>query len=221
MTDQAQTIAIIGASGKAGSLIMNEALARGHRVIAIVRNRANLTSEFLQHDHVTVLEKDLFYLTDDDLREADAVIDAFAVWSPSQLHLHRSSLTYLADLLSRKPQRLFVVGGAGSLYVDEAKQTRLMDTPDFPEAFKPLASHMAMALDELKKRRDVNWTYLSPATEFNADGARTGDYEIGGETLMINRAGKSEISYADYAIAMIDEVENGRHRNQHFSVYSK
>lgn len=83
-------------------------------------------------------------------------------------------------MLSDKPNRLIVVGGAGSLYVDPQHTTRLMDTPDFPDSYKPVAQNMAAGLDALRKRNDVKWTYISPSADFEPDGARTGRYVIGG-----------------------------------------
>lgn len=93
--------------------------------------------------------------------------------------------------------------------------------PDFPEAFKPLASAMAEALTDLRKRNDMRWTYLSPAADFQADGERTGAYLLGGEELILNDAGESIIGYADYAIAMVDEIEKGDHIQQRISVVLK
>lgn len=208
-------IAVIGASGKAGSLIVNEAIARGHQVTAIVR-----TLNKHINPQAKLLEKDLFKLTYDDIKDYDVIIDAFGAWTPETLELHQTSLKYLADMLSGKPNRLLVVGGAGSLYVTPEHSVRVMDTPDFPDAFKPLATNMAQAFDALKVRNDVKWTYLSPAGNFVADGPRTGKYKTGKEEIMVNNKGESQISYADYAIAMIDEVESGRHINSRFTVVS-
>ena len=143
-------IAVIGANGKAGSLIVKEALERGHEVTAVVRD-----SSKVNNTQVKILEKDLFDLTYDDLKENDAVIDAFAVWAEDQLYQHKTSLAHLSDILAEKPIRLLVVGGAGSLYVDPEHKLRLMNTPDFPDMFKPLASNMADAFDALKTREDV------------------------------------------------------------------
>lgn len=206
-------IAIIGATGKEGGLLLKEAVARGHEVTAVVRDAKKITEP-----KARVVEKDLFALTYDDIKDCGAVIDAFAAWAPEKLEQHQTSLKYLADLLSGKPNRLLVVGGAGSLYVDPGHTVRLMDTPDFPEAFKPLASNMGKAFDALRTRTDVQWTYLSPAADFAADGTRTGKYRTGGDELMVNGKGESRISYADYAIAMIDEAENGRHVQARFTV---
>ena len=87
--------------------------------------------------------------------------------------------------------------------------------------FKPLASAMGVALADLRKRDDVNWTYVSPAGDFQFDGERTGEYILGGEELTLNELGESIISYADYAIAMVDEIESGDHMRQRISVVRK
>ena len=209
-------IAVIGANGKAGSLIVKEALERGHEVTAVVRD-----SSKVNNTQVKILEKDLFDLTYDDLKENDAVIDAFAVWAEDQLYQHKTSLAHLSDILAEKPVRLLVVGGAGSLYVDPEHKLRLMDTPDFPDMFKPLASNMGEAFDALRTRKDVNWTYLSPSADFSAEGVRTGKYKAGGEELITNSKGLSTISYADYAIAMLDEAELPKHIQERFTVVSE
>ncbi|MFQ1007980.1 NADH-flavin reductase [Gilliamella apicola] len=209
-------IAVIGANGKSGSLIVKEALSRGHAVTAIVRK-----ADAKVDPKADVLVKDLFDLTYDDLKPFDVIVDAFAAWTPESLPLHQTSLKHLTDILSGKPNRLLVVGGAGSLYVNPELSVRLVDTPEFPEEFKPLATNMAKALDELKKCDNVNWTYLSPAIEFVADGSRTGHYTAGGEQFMVNSQGKSQISYADYAIAMVDEAENAKHVKQRFTVVAE
>ncbi|WP_294613664.1 NAD(P)-dependent oxidoreductase [uncultured Gilliamella sp.] len=209
-------IAVIGANGKSGSLIVKEALSRGHDVTAIIR-RADAKVD----PKAKMLVKDLFQLTYDDLKPFDVIVDAFATWTLESLPLHQTSLKYLTDILSGKPNRLLVVGGAGSLYVNPEHTLRLVDTPEFPDEFKPLATNMAKALDELKKCNNVNWTYLSPAIEFIADGVRTGHYSAGGEQFMVNSQGKSQISYADYAIAMVDEAEHPKHIKQRFTVASK
>ncbi len=209
-------IAVIGAAGKAGRLIVDEAIARGHQVTAVVR----IPSEKI-NSHATLLVKDLFKLEYDDLKNNEVIIDAFGTWAPDTLELHQTSLKYLADMLSGKSNRLIVVGGAGSLYVNAEHTLRVMDTPDFPDMFKPLAFNMGQAFDALKVRNDVKWTYLSPAGNFVADGIRTGKYKTGGEEILTNSQGESQISYADYAVALIDEIENCRHINARFTVVSE
>ncbi len=112
-------------------------------------------------------------------------------------------------------------GGAGSLYVNPEHTIQVMDGADFPEMFKPLAFNMGKALDELRTRTDVKWTYISPAGDFQADGIKTGKYILGGEELTLNSRGESAISYADYAIAMVDEALNGNHIQQRISVVAE
>lgn len=207
-------IAVICANGKAGRLIVKEAADRGLDVTAVVRGE-NLTAA------KNVLKKDLFELTADDLKGFDAVIDAFGAWTPETLEQHSSSLKHLCDALSGSETRLLVVGGAGSLYVNPEHTVCVSDGPDFPDMFKPLASAMAKALGELRGRSDVKWTYISPAADFRADGERTGKYILGGEELVLNSRGESVISYADYAIAMIDEATKGNNIGKRISVVEK
>lgn len=207
-------IAVICANGKEGKLIVEEAVARGADVAAVVRgeNRSAATK---------VIKKDLFDLNADDLEGFDVVIDAFGAWTPETLPQHGTSLKHLCNLLSGRETRLLVVGGAGSLYVNPEHTAQVMDGADFPEIFKPLAFNMSKALDELRTRTDVKWTYISPAGDFQADGSRTGKYILGGEELLLNTKGESIISYADYAIAMVDEALNGNHIQQRISVVAE
>lgn len=207
-------IAVICANGKAGRLIVKEAVDRGLDVTAIVRSDNQTVAK-------QVISKDLFDLTSSDLEVFDVVIDAFGAWTPETLSQHSTSLKHLCDLLSGKNTRLLVVGGAGSLYVNPEHTLQVMDTPDFPDMFKPLASNMGKALEELRTRNDVKWTYISPAGDFQADGVRTNKYILGGEELTLNSKGESVISYADYAIAMIDEATSGNHIQQRISVVAE
>ncbi|HIY55658.1 MAG TPA: NAD(P)-dependent oxidoreductase [Candidatus Dorea merdavium] len=204
-------IAVICANGKAGKLIVKEAVSRGLDVTAVVRGE-NAT------EAKEVLKKDLFDLTTDDLKGFDVVIDAFGAWTEETLLLHSTSLKHLCDILSGTETRLLIVGGAGSLYVNPEHTVCVADGPDFPDAFKPLASAMAKALSELRERKDVKWTYISPAGDFQAEGEHIGKYILGGEELTLNSKGESIISYADYAIAMVDEAVNGNHIQKRISV---
>ena len=207
-------IAVVCANGKEGKLIVEEAVSRGADVTAVVRGENRSAA-------ANVIRKDLFDLTAVDLEGFDVVIDAFGAWTPATLPQHSTSLKHLCDLVSGKETRLLVVGGAGSLYVNPEHTIRVMDGADFPEMFRPLASHMGKALDELRTRTDVRWTYISPAGDFQADGAKTGKYILGGEELTLNTKGESVISYADYAVAMVDEALNGNHIQQRISVISE
>ena len=206
-------VAIVCAAGKEGRLLVSEAVSRGYEVTGFVRRESD---EVIPAAKKVV--KDLFDLTREDLIGFDVVIDAFGAWTPDTLPLHRTSLRHLCDILSGTEVRLLVVGRAGSLYVNKEHTVQVKDLESFPEVFKPLAANMGEALGELRGRNDVKWTYLSPAGDFRADGARTGKYLLGGEEYFVNAKGESVISYADYAIAMIDEIENASHIQKRFSV---
>lgn len=207
-------IAVVCANGKAGTLITKEAVERGLDVTAIVREENKTVAQ-------NVIIKDLFDLTTEDLAGFDVVVDAFGAWAEPELPNHSKSLMHLCDILSGKETRLLVVGGAGSLYVNAEHTAVVSDGADFPAMFLPLAKAQGKALAELRERNDVKWTFLSPAADFQADGERTGKYILAGEELTVNDRGESIISYADYAIAMVDEIVNGSHIYQRISVVRK
>ena len=204
-------IAVVCANGKAGQLIVKEAVNRGFDVTAFVKSENKSVAE-------KAVIKDLFDLTADDLKGFDAVVDAFGAWAPEVLPQHSTSLKHLCDILSGTDTRLLVVGGAGSLYVNAEHTVQVKDGADFPAMFLPLANAQGQELEELRKRNDVKWTFISPAGDFQADGERTGKYILAGEELTLNSKGESIISYADYAIAMVDEIEKGDHIQQRISV---
>lgn len=206
-------IAVIGASGKQGSLLVKEGMSRGHEVTGFVRKGESIANK--------TIVKDVFDLKYNDIKDYEVIIDALGFWAEEDLPLHGKSLMYLCNILKNKENRLLVVGGAGSLYVNPEHTVKLMEGPDFPEMFKPLASAQGQALEDLRKVDNVKWTFLSPAADFRADGERIGEYKLGGEELTLNANGESIISYADYAIAMIDEAENANYIGKRFSVVSK
>jgi len=209
-------VAIIGASGKAGSFILKEAVDRGHEVTAIVRNAAKL-----QNQQIKVLEKDVFDLKAEDVKAFDVVVNAFGA-APGQEHLHVDAGRVLIEAMKEAPQtRLIVVGGAGSLFADEAKTIRVMDTPDFPKEYYPTALNQGKNLEDLQKATNIQWTFISPAAFFNPEGKRTGAYQKGKDQIMVNAQGQSYVSYADFAIAVVDEIENPQHLNERFTLVSE
>ena len=208
-------IGVIGAAGKAGSRIVREALLRRHEVTAIVRNRAKLTET-----GAGVLEKDLFDLTAEDLKEFDAVVDAFGTaFDPESAAGHQASLKHLSGLMEQLPKtRLLVVGGAASLYTDRSHQHLVLE--NIPEQWRAVPASMKAAFDELQKS-GANWTYFSPAMTFDPQGKRTGKYRTGKNELAYNSDGESYLSYADYAVAMLDEIEEGRFIRKRFTAASE
>ena len=207
-------VAVVAANGKAGKLIVKEAVDRGMDVTAVVRGE-NKTAA----DHV--IQKDLFDLTKEDLAGFDAVVDALGVWTPDAVHMIYDAVTYLSDLLKGTDTRLLVVGGAGSLFVDPEHTKTVVDVTPFPEEAMPVVNAHGKALEELRKIDDVNWVYVSPAGDFQADGERTGKYKLGGDELTLNSKGESVLSYAEYAIAMVDEIASGSHKKERISVVSE
>ncbi|QOT01007.1 NAD(P)-dependent oxidoreductase [Brevibacterium sp. JNUCC-42] len=209
-------IGIIGATGRAGNLIMQEALQRGHEVTAIVRDATKLGQS---NQKVAILQKDVFDLTTQDLHKFDVVINSFGA-KPGEEHLHVDAGNVLIEALKNAPHtKLFVVGGAGSLFVDEAKTVRLYETPEFPKEYLATATNQGKNLEILKQSNLPQWTFLSPSAMFEP-GERTGRYQKGDEQLLVNSKGESSISMEDYAIAVLDELENPHFVNKRFTVVS-
>lgn len=204
-------IAVVCANGKAGKLITKEAVDRGFDVTAIVRSENQSAAK-------KTIKKDLFDLRTEDIAAFDVIVDACGAWTPETIPSIPKAAAHLSKIVAGTDKRLVIVGGAGSLYVDPEHTLTVADGIDFPEAFKPLAAAHQIALDELRQRSDVKWTYISPAGDFQADGERSGKYILGGEELTLNEKGESIISYADYAIALVDEIEKGNHIQQRISV---
>ena len=190
--------------------MVNEALKQGHDVTAIIRDKE------YKNGGVKVIYKDIFELTKTDLAGFDAVISAFAAWTPDTFALHKKVATHLRNLLEGGDTRLIVVGGAGTLFVDD-KGTMVMDTPDFPAAYMGVAKATAESYFELKGRSDLLWTYVSPAGDYDANGTRTGKYVLGGNNLILNSKNESYISYADLALAIIDELKNKKFIQKRFT----
>ena len=203
-------IAIIGANGKSGVNLVNEALKQGHDVTAIVRNKE------YKNESVKVVYKDIFELTKADLADFDAVISAFAAWSEETFPLHKKVAAHLVNLLEGTSTRLIVVGGAGTLFVD-GNGTMLMDTPDFPAAYMGVAKATAESYFELKGSTNVLWTYVSPAGDYDENGARTGKYVLGNDHVILNSKNESYISYADLALAIIDKLKNKKFIQKRFT----
>jgi uncharacterized protein len=208
-------IALFGASGTIGQRILEEALARGHEVTALVRNPARLkiTDPRLSVREINVLEP---ASVTQAVTGHDIVISAIGPASNQGEEVVVETARSLLEGASRaEVPRLLVVGGAGSLEV--APGVRLMDTPDFPAAWKGIAQAHADALAVYQREIYLNWTYVSPAA-FIESGQRTGKYRVGTDQLLADAEGKSYISAEDFAVAVLDEVEHPRFDRQRFTV---
>ncbi|MEB0045087.1 MULTISPECIES: NAD(P)-dependent oxidoreductase [unclassified Pseudomonas] len=199
-------IAIIGATGRAGSQLLEEALRRGHSVTAIARDTSKISPR------AGVVTKDV------DALDAEALQAAVAGHDVVLSAAHFSTLPASAVLEPLKKagvQRLLVVGGAGSLLLPTGG--RVIDSEGFPQAYKAEASAGALFLDDLRSEKELDWTFLSPSAEF-VDGERTGTFRVGKDDLLVSAEGRSWITFADFAIAMLDEVESPKHSRQRFAV---
>ena len=199
-------IAIIGATGRAGSQLLEEALRRGHTVTAIARN----TGAIAARPGLPVKQADALdaHALQQAISGNDVVISA----------AHFATLPAAAVIGPVKQagvKRLLVVGGAGSLLLPGGG--RVIDSDGFPAEYKAEASAGAAFLDTLRQEKALDWTFLSPSAEF-VETERTGTFRLGQDDLLVSSEGRSWISFADYAIAMIDEVETPRHSRQRFTV---
>jgi len=200
-------IALIGASGNAGTRLTNELVSRGHQVTAIARNADRIE----KRDGVTPRSADV--ADADGLAEAikghDVVI--------SSVRFQDTDAEKLIGAVRKSGvPRYLVVGGAASLYSPGTTQ-RLIDAPDFPDFIKVEATPGAHFLDLLKQEKELDWTFLSPSMMF-VPGERTGRFRLGKDELLVAEDGKSSISFEDFAIAMADEIENPQHSRQRFTV---
>lgn len=207
-------IALFGASGTIGQRIAQEALSRGHQVTALVRKPENVT---LKHPNLTVQAADA--LDADSVAQAvaghDVVVSAVGPGHADQAkNLVEAAHALTAGVPKAGVQRLLVVGGAGSLEV--APGVQLVDTPEFPEGWRPVALAHRDAL-AVYRSATFDWTYASPAA-FIAPGERTGTYRTGTDQLLTNDQGESRISAEDFAVALLDEIEKPRFVRRRFTV---
>lgn len=208
-------IVVFGAGGRFGRVFIGEATGRGHQVTAVVRDPARHSD--LAGAGITVVTGDVTDSGQVTTAAAghDVAVSAVGPAADSpRSYLADGTKSLLDGVVAAGVGRLFVVGGAGSLEV--APGVRLLDTPDFPDAYKPAAASAGDALDVLRTSdTPLDWVYVSPAAFFDADGPRTGAYRVGGDQLLTDDSGDSHISYADYAVALVDEIESPtRHRQR-------
>lgn len=208
-------IALIGASGFIGSALRDEALQRGHQVKALVTRPERLEAR----PNLTVVKCDVLdtQALTEQLHGADVVLSAFSGHAQQDVRDYylQGFDSILAATKAARVERLLVVGGAGSLEV--APGQLLIDTPDFPAEYKTSAEGAKAALERLRAQNAQTWTYLSPAAEI-FHGERTGNFRLGGDQLLTDAKGSSRISVQDYAMAMLDELEEPHHFNQRFCV---
>lgn len=205
-------VALYGATGKAGSRILTELVARGHAVTAIVRDTAKISPQ----KGVTVVKGDVSSAdaVAEKIKGAEVVVDAYGPPADDTDQLLPATQNIIDGVKKAQVKRLIVVGGAGSLFV--ADGVTLIASGYLPKEYMPIAVSHAEALKLLEKS-DINWTYFSPAGFFEP-GERTGKYRLGKNELISDEKGVSRISMEDYAIALVDELEEPKHEGERFTI---
>jgi len=208
-------IALLGATGFVGSALLEEALRRGHSVTAIVPHPEKLAGrEGLVAQAGDVYDSALLAKL---IRGHDALISAFNPgWQNPNLYDDqvRGTTSIIAAVKDAGIKRVLWVGGAGGLEVKPG--VRVLDGPDLPDWVRPGALATFNALEQLRREPELEWSYLAPSAEL-LPGERTGTFRLGGDQLLVDTNGRSWISVQDYAVAMIDELENPRHIRQRFT----
>ena len=209
-------IAVIGATGKAGRLIAAEARKREHEVIAVVRPQSVSKLE----GSYPAIAKDLFDLTAEDLRGFDLVVSAYGPLPgcPDPAEEYSAAMQAMIGIMEQLPNiRFVVVGGASSLYADENRETLVFES--IPPRFRSIPEAAMKAFAMLRESK-ANWTYFSPASTFDPTGRRIGRYVLGTDYRIPNASAESYISYADYAVAMVDEFTNRTFIGKRFTAVS-
>lgn len=213
-----KNIVLIGASGFVGSAILKEALERGIAVKAVVRNPSKVT---ITNPNLQVIAADVS--SPDEVakvvRGADAVISAYNPgWTnPDMYNLTLAVYPSIVEGVKKAGvKRLQIVGGAATLFVSPG--VRVIDSGMIPEEIMPGVKGLAVFyLDILMKEKDLDWVFFSPAGEF-VPGKRTGVFRLGKDDLIVDEQGNSTISVEDYAVAMIDELENPQYHQERFTI---
>lgn len=210
-------VALIGASGFVGKAVLNELLYKGHEVTAVVRDLKNPEPQ----NGLTIIKGDVNNVEEfaDAIKGNDAVISAFnAGWTNPNLYddFLKGSKAIQAGVKKTGVKRLLVVGGAGSLFING---NQLVDSPEFPAEYKAGAAAARDYLNELKKETELDWVFISPAIEMHpgTSGIRKGTYRTGGDNPVFDENGRSIISVEDLAVAIVDELEQSKHRRQRFT----
>jgi uncharacterized protein len=206
-------IALFGSTGRIGSRILNEALARGHQVTAIVRDATKMphTKPNLEFKTGDVLKPESVVVA---TKGHEVVISAYGPGAGDANQIATAAKSLVEGVTANQPMKLLVVGGAGTLEVSPG--VRLVETPDFrPVAKKRALAHLE-ALETIRKA-PFDWGYVSPSAEIN-EGTRTGHYRTGANQLLVDASGQSHISMEDFAAAILDELERPQFSRGHFTV---
>ncbi len=213
-------VAVIGATGFVGSEIVKELINRNHSIKAFSRNK----DKVIVSKNIAAVEVDVNNIEAlvTDLQGADIVVSAYnAGWSNPDLYNDYIKGSNAIEQATKQAgvKRLIVVGGAGSLYVNDQKELQLVDVPGFPDEIKPGATAARDYYNTLQNNQNLDWTYFSPAPEMHqgTSGVRKGTYRLGTDVPVFDEAGHSILSVEDVAVVIADEVENAKHVKQRFT----
>ncbi len=199
-------VVILGISGRAGSRLGHELLQRGHQVTGIARDVSNVPAQ----SGLTLASADV-----GDVERLVPLLKGHDAVISTTRFVGSDAVSLIGAVKAAGVPRLLVVGGAGSL--EMAPGVALIDTPEFPAAYKDEASAGRDFLNVLRGEQALDWTFLSPSALFEP-GQRTGRFRIGKDSLLVDADGNSAISMEDYAIALVDELEQPKHSRQRFTV---
>lgn len=211
-------IGIIGATGKLGKVITSTALEHGYGVTAFVRS-----PEKLENNHIAFLKRNIFEITHEDIQPFSAIINAFGAPIGHEDQYIKST-QHLLKIFKDTSIRLIVVGGSGSLYASTTNHKQLIDLVpkgQLPPEILATGQAAAKAFNLIKDSSAVQWTSATPPTFFDAQGKFTGHYILGTDYLLENKTGESYISYADFALAIIEELTNRRFIQKRFTAVSE
>lgn len=208
-------IIVLGAFGKSGRELVKAAESRGHKVLAVAHRK---------HEGVTFtheLIKSSTALTAADIADYDVIIDAISAWTPETFPIHNATATNIAHLLAGTNKHYIKIGGAGTMFINPEHTQYLRDWEDFPKANIPLAEALISNLNRIRSFSNITWTYVTPAFNYDFDGAFTGAYEVHGEDMPLSKLVASNVSYADLASAIISIAEEHKFTRQRILIQGK
>lgn len=209
-------IAVIGANGNLGSRVTKYALMRGHNVKAIIYNGST------PDERTEVLEKSLFDLTRDDLKDVDVVISAFGGGLSSDPVINKDAFVKYIELLDNSDKKLIAIGGAGSLFTSAERSSYEYESPSHPQMLKEISKNIKLGIDELEKVESFDWTVVCPSRKFDSEGPYTGEYIVGEDNIIIfNDNNESYVTYEDLAGAMVNIAESKKYKQKKITIATK
>lgn len=203
-------IGIIGANGKLGTLVTQEAVEKNYEVTAFIRD-----GECQNNGVKKVIKKDLFNLTKDDIKDFDVIISAFGGGLNSPADINRKAIDHLSELVQNTEIYLIIVGGAGTLFTDHLHTQRVYETKEHPDFLREISKNICLGYLELKEKQNVNYCFVCPSLFFEYEGSKKGIYQVGTEEeVLYSSKNESKISYGDFAKALVDESEDRRYKGK-------